>query len=466
MPLLMAWVEHRDQLGPKLEETLREAIVHATHSIQRRKVPLAFTSGAITGTGLVLIAARELNLPDLRTYARERLRKLYEQVVQQNSFPEYNSPTDSILALQELSRMLSLLKDGRDRALISALHERGWKHVATHFHAPTQQWAGPHSRNHETDLRQRPETLAFLQAAVGNRVDFHLPDPLPLSLEAYRVPLPCPRNWSKHFAKLDAARQVVEMFIPPDPAIAGSRTPVIGTTWLEPRLTLGSVNRGDFWRQRRSLLAYWGTPGAPRSLHLRCLKDDRDFASALLFTVQHESSILAVVTFAMDHGDTHPALDPLKEGKIHAKDLRLRFEFGGDLTGLVVRGATEPEKHLVFQDGQVRFALRPVSGNFAGRPFRWDDATMKLAHRIDAVAHEGAETSFDLAALDEAFTCFTLEEWPYSQRHFAPAQVEWQKKDGRLRARWLARGKTLDLDVPIKPGSYASMNDSFRSAVT
>ena len=38
-----------------------------------------------------------------------------------------------------------------------------------------------------------------------------------------------------------------------------------------------------------------------------------------------------------------------------------------------------------------------------------------------------------------------------------------QQGGGRFHTRWITRGKTLDLDLPIKPGPYAILNDSFRS---
>src|SRR6185503_12081239 len=132
------------------------------------------------------------------------------------------------------------------------------------------------------------------QSAFDGKVNFQLTEPLPLSLEAYRLPLQCPRKWTRPFVKLDGPKQVTETFVQAENGKPGSLNPIVGTTWLHPRLALGSVNRGDFWKQRRPLLAYWGTPAAPRFLRVRFLKNDDDFTSALLFSVQHEGAVLAV----------------------------------------------------------------------------------------------------------------------------------------------------------------------------
>ena len=465
MPLLMSWMNHRENLKPPLADQVREAVVHATQSIQRRNVGPGYTNIAVLGTAVTLIAAQELKLPELRAYAKERLRALYTHVMQQGSFAEYNSPTYMIVVLQELSRMLWLVRDGRDKSMVTALHDLAWKHVATHFHPPTRQWAGPHSRSYETDLRKRPATLAFIQAACGKSVELGCAEPLPLGLEAYQVPLQCPRKWARLFGALEAPKQVVETFVQADGSKEGSKNPVVGTTWLHPRFSLGSVNRGDLWQQRRPLLAYWGIPSGPRFLRVRFLKDDADFSSALFFSTQHEGAALAVVTLCTDHGDTHPSLAPLKDASIKASSLRLRFEFGGELAECTVRTVDGKSKVIVIQDRDVRFVLRPVASAFGGSTFRWEFPELKLANHIDAIAYQGEAKEHKLEALGDAFVAFTLEEWPYDQRDMPAAVIETALADGKFRARWITRGKSLDIEAPVKPASYAAMNDALRSAV-
>ena len=465
MPLLMSWMNHREHLTPPLADLVREAIVHATQSIQRRNVGPGYTNIAVLGTAVTLIAAQELKLPELRAYAKERLRTLYTHVMQQGSFAEYNSPPYMIVVLQELSRILWLVKDGRDKSMATALHDLAWKHVATHFHPPTRQWAGPHSRSYETDLRKRPATLAFIQAACGKSVELGCTEPLPLGLEAYRVPLQCPRKWARLFGAIEVPKEVVEPFTKADGAKAGSMSPVVGTTWLHPRFTLGTVNRSDLWQQRRPLLAYWGIPSAPRFLRVRFLKDDTDFSSALFFSAQHEGSALVVVTFCADHGDTHPSLDPIKDESIKAASLRLRFEFGGELADCTVRSTDGDSKAVVIQDRDVRFILRPVASAFGESTFRWEFPGLKLANRMDAAAYQGEAREHKLTALGPAFVCFTLEEWPYEQREMPGAGIETSLAEGKFRVRWITRGKGLDLEVPVKPASYAAMNDAFRRSV-
>ena len=465
MPLLMAWMLNRERLTAENVEPVREAILHATKAIQHRDVAPGDTNIAVLSTGVALLAAQEFKLPELRAYAKERLRKLHAFIVQQGSFVEYNSPAYLVEVLQELTRMLWLVRDSRDRSLVSTLHDLAWKHVATHFHAPTRQWAGPHSRSDETDLRKRPATLAFFQAAAGKGADLGVSAPLPLGLEAYRIPLECPRKYVRLFRSLEKPRQVVEVFVKPDTSKDGAKNLVTGTTWLHPHFTLGTVNRGDFWTQRRPFLAYWGTASAPRSLRLRFLKDGVDFASALMFSAQHEGDALVTVTLCTDHGDTHPSLDPIQSATITAKDLRLRFEFGGELADCTVRTVGEESKGIVIQDKAVRFIVRPGLGKFGGEAVRWEFPELGLAKQFDAVVYSGESKAHDLAKLKEVFLSFAFEEWPYDQRELPTAKVEAKVNEGRMQARWATGGRTLELDVPVKPGSFTAMNDAFRGVV-
>ncbi|HXJ61588.1 MAG TPA: hypothetical protein VNU68_33515 [Verrucomicrobiae bacterium] len=257
--LLTARMIGRQQLRGSLEQQTREAIEYAAR--QPREPERTPAHRAIMQVGFVVLAVQELQLTDLRLQARGRLRRLYEHLMRAGSFDDYNSPSDSLQVLQELSRMLALVRDARDKALIRALHDLAWKHVATHFHAPSQQWAGPHSYNVETDLKKQPATLAFLQRGCGELAHLHSVDPFALSLEAYRLPLQCPRKWARAFGTLEAPRQTVETFALPDPAQPGCRQPITGTTWLHPRLTIGSVGR--FLETSPAAARLLGHSGAP-----------------------------------------------------------------------------------------------------------------------------------------------------------------------------------------------------------
>ena len=460
--LLSAWIGHRQRLEPRIAAQVGEAIQHAARSIRKRNVGPGYTNIAIMGTYVTLVAAEQFQDADLGVYAKERLRRLHRAVLDQGSFSEYNSPTYSIVALSELSRLLLHLRDAEDRRLVRELHDLAWRHVATHFHSPTRQWAGPNSRSYGDDLRRNSATLAFLEAACGGQAGLITQDPLPLGLDAYRLPLECPSNLVPFFRELKAPRAVVETFIPAEPARAGAKNPVVGTTWLHPLCALGTVNRGDFWNQRRPLLAHWGTPARPVILRARFLKDGTDFCSALIFSAQHEGFVLSTVTFATDYGDFHPSLDRVKDATIKASDLRLRFELTGEPDEVGIGLPMAPAPALI-SDRRVCLRLYRLEGTFGGKPIHWEQSREFATVSLDAVFHAGEETTFNLAALDRAFLAFALHLGPIEQPEPAEAPQAVVRQD-RCASSWRVPGWTLRVEVSVKPGPLAVANDSALTA--
>jgi hypothetical protein len=59
------------------------------------------------------------------------------------------------------------------------------------------------------------------------------------------------------------------------------------------------------------------------------MKDDYDFTSALVYTVQERNHVLGLVNFRNPGGDKHPSLDPVRDGRFRASRLSLRFDVVG-----------------------------------------------------------------------------------------------------------------------------------------
>ncbi len=409
--LLHAWIHHRDQLGTELADKTRDAILHAARSIKKRNVGPGYTNIAIMGTYVSIVAGEQFGDAEILEYGRARLRRFHAYTFEQGSFTEYNSPTYTIIAVAELSRMLMHVQDSADRKLVTELHDFAWKHIVNHFHAPTRQWAGPHSRSYSDDLRRRGNALSVIQAATG--VDLDQKNPLPLGLDLYRLPLTCPKELVPQFAKLTSSRNTVETFSKAEPARRGGKNPVVGTTFLHPQFALGTVNRSDLWNQRRPVLAYWGTPKNAKWFRIRFLHDNYDFTSALVFAAQREGSALVTVGFANDYGDTHPTLDkPKVPGRITAKDLRLRFEFGGDVEGLTAKALNA--SHGMAEDKFCTLTFDLLGEAFDGMTHRWETGAEDNRRFVDRVVYSGASREIDFNAIKEAFFCIALNIFPGS----------------------------------------------------
>ncbi len=459
--LLKVWIDHQDLLEDDLKTLIQDSIIHAAHSIKRRNVGPGYTNIAMMGTYVTVTVGERMDESEIHQYGKDRLRRVHKFTMDNGSFREYNSSTYTVVAIAEISRMLMHFQNEEDRKLAADMHDLAWKHLATHFHAPTRQLAGPQSRCYSTDLSKRESTLAFLEIATGATGMLLQEDPLPMGLEHSTLKIHCPEEFREMFFKLDEPREVVEVFSKesnPD------RKDVIGTTYLHPLYTLGSVNRGDFWIQRRPILAYWGTKEKPTYLQVRFLKDNYDFSSAIPISVQKGNRLLTVVAFATDYGDTHISLDKVKDATIKAKDLRLRFEFGGNLDDLQLSNSNQGKTIFVMKHDKVRMGLDMFASAFDGHEIQFEINEENQKKSVDLICYHSEEESvIRLDELQESFIAFVMDIHENAGMSFAHDA----KRDGDVfSAGWKQHngpeGELPKLQVPIRPAKLGAIHHGYK----
>ena len=206
----------------------------------------------------------------MAAYASERLKSLCAEIDRTGSFAEYNSPAYAHGALIECTSMRMVWREEAARARAAAIERRLWLHLAAHWDAPRHPLAGPQSRANSTDFGQP----VWLDKSLGGRLGLYEPGHASPDAETAVHAVHCPDDLAAKFLDPVIPREHKELFVP------GTQ----GTTYLTKRFSLGSVNRGDFWVQRRPLLAYFDNGARPCSwMTMRVIKDDYDFASAQLF---------------------------------------------------------------------------------------------------------------------------------------------------------------------------------------
>lgn len=403
--LLQISLYHRHCLSASLIAQVDRAILHATKAIQQRKVPYEYTNIAIMGIYVTLIAAQIYEIPELYQYAIERLRGFYDYTVAQNGFSEYNSPTYSIVTLKVLGRLRRDVMDADAKQWVETLYRLIWEEIASHFHVPTGQWAGPHSRSYSTLLA--PETIALIERSTSNAIHFGVAEAHP-SVEEYRLGLPCPADLESLLLESHQPRTVCKTLC--------QRIPhQILTTYLAPTFSLGTVNYSDLWSQRRSLLAYWGTPGKPNYLRIRCLHNGTDFATAQFFSGQREGNVLAGVSFANDIDPVNPYLNwgKIRDLKIVSKDLRLRFELGGAFNSrhLVdqLSGFTDIKSPLRFCLNGLYFQILIPYARLGSHSGKWEIHAEESCVYLDLVLWSGKAKTFHLSQLKQAAIAFVLQ---------------------------------------------------------
>ncbi|MBN1479670.1 hypothetical protein JXA70_05320 [candidate division KSB1 bacterium] len=447
--LLQAIFYHQDRFSNDLLARVNSAIYHAARSIQRRNVGPGYTNIAIMGTYVTMMTAELQNVPDLKQYALNRLQRFYDYTKNNGAFNEYNSPTYTIVALKELARMQQHFQDAHARSLVAELYALAWEEIAIHFHPPTQQWAGPHSRSYSTFLPKKQ--LAFIQTFTSNAVQFKNVGAYE-DLEAHRLECACPQELEHYFIQLQTPRQLERIF-------AKDNTPLIGKTYLCPSFCLGTINRGDLWNQRRPLIAYWGEATHPSYLRLRFLHDDYDFAAAQFFSAQEKGNALYGLAFATDGGDTHINLDMLKDATFTAHDLRLRFECGGRAADLPLQNFTSIRDTLLLEFPDVTIKILLPFAEFDGQNISCQSSKVGDTVCYDVIFYSGPTRQFNLTTMQRAavagFVCVGSE----SER---ADYLDIVQKDDTL----VLNTQGLKLTFQAKPATRQQLHERFDSHIT
>ncbi|PTY05071.1 hypothetical protein DB346_02355 [Verrucomicrobia bacterium LW23] len=393
-----------EELPDGLYARIQNALRFAAGSIRHRDVPLSYTNIAIMGTYVMVMAGHELDDPNLLAYGRDKLRKFVAFTREFGGFPEYNSPNYTTIAVSELSRMMRDFPLEDERALVREVLDRAWSEIALHWHAPSRQWAGPHSRSYSTMLT--PEQLSFIQHGLGNRASVagtanagSLP---PLSPDLQGLQLRCPDHLIHYFQDEKPRSHLVVSLSPGKPAIEGH-------THMAPEFTLSSVERGTFWNQFRVVSAYapGKSPEVPTAFAMRFLHDGYDFSALNILTRQHDACVLAAACLAHDGGDKHPLLDIIQNATISAEDWRLRLEFTDPIDAEALarlkldsnrvwripfgKGATLSLRWLRLAFGDCNPPRLEISGNFAQPD---SSGHQRLTINVDLVFYKGDRRDF------------------------------------------------------------------------
>ena len=425
--------DHSDALDAALRARLDQAMLHATTSIRRRNCHVTYTNIMATGTLVTLVASELYNWSDLHDYAMDRLRRFHALVMSTRSFTEYNSPNYSFVTMEAIEDLLRYAKDPEALKLAWDLHEVLWEEISIHFHAPSGQWAGPHSRSYSNllEVKSREKLQGILRD-----------EPSP-ELPAYLRPIkPRSPQVAKLIASVDQPRSACKLYVKATP-------PVIGNTYLHPKFALGSITRGTLWNQSRPMLAYWGTKENPAYLRLRFLHDGYDFTTAQFFSVQQEGRVLAGVNFATDAGDTHPFFDRLKNGLFKASDLRLSFEIGGAGMGAALTlpsGGSPAQIDL----GGLSLRIAVPFAQFGSLPVSFGLERGEQFQSIDVVLYDGPQRTFDLTQIAPAAIGLAME--------LTDANTPWRPVSARHADDQLSLGwDGLSVSIPMTPGPQEEM---------
>lgn len=457
VPIIGIINNHSDILPEDMKEKTQKALLLAAQAIRKRDVRPDYTNISLMGLYVCYMTADMYADTDLMDYARKRLKAFYDCTVLNKGFIEYNSPAYFKLSLDEVLRLKNQVINPDDLAMLEFIYHTGWSVIARHYHQPTAQWAGPHGRAYSVLLN--PSTYNWLYTASDGFVN---PD-TPTEFSKDEDPIlkhRIPADLIHYFTKPKLPRMEIDTFIrggqkielnplvsyqESDRGVWIETKEVIGKSHLSHDFVLSSANQSCLWNQRRPLIAYWGTSQKPVSMQIRFLHDFYDYASANIFCVQDSSNVLGAINFTTNGGDRHVTIDVIEEGKIKASDLRLRLEFGGDISSVSFSSPDTKMNSVSGQSGNVNFRVEiPYLKfeEFTGVMSTGGDEKNKW---IDFVIYSGNEKEFNFGQIREAVIGFliTLSAEKTINKHL----VEVKKSNDYIELSW----NNLSLKAISKP---------------
>ncbi len=418
VPIIGIINNHSDILPNDLKEKTQKALLLAAQAIRKRDVRPDYTNISLMGLYVCYMTADMYNDADLMDYARKRLKAFYDCTVLNKGFIEYNSPTYFKLSLDEVLRLKNHVINPDDLAILEFIYHAGWSVIARHYHQPTAQWAGPHGRAYSVLLN--PSTYTWFYTASGGIVNPDTPtefskdeDPIlkhriPADLIPYFTQPTLPRMEIDTFIR---GGQKIELnplvsYQESDRGVWIETKEVIGKSYFTRDFVLSSANQSCLWNQRRPLIAYWGTSQKPVSMQIRFLHDGYDYAAANIFCAQDSTNVLGAINFTTNGGDRHVTIDVIQNATIKATDLRLRFEFGGDISSVGFNAPEADKNRVVGKSGNLNFRIELPYQKFGDYKGNWSTGGNEKNKWIDFVIYSGSEKEFNFGKIQEAVLGF------------------------------------------------------------
>lgn len=290
------------------KKKVEQSVLASCRCIMKRDVQPDYMNIAVLGAYATLHAGEMFENAEIFDYGKARLKKFYEA----GTYSEYNSTTYMLILIRALTDIREHIKDSDCKETADALLLQAWEIVASHFHPETMQWAGPMTRTYSTVLS--PYILgSVMSAAFGAEID----GDIIMASEDFVTSLKCPEQLCHYFERTAQPRFISKNYIGDS----------VANTYITPEYCIGSFAKSDMWNQRRTLLAFWGTPEDVKYFSLRTLHDGYDYCAATIETKQEKGRADSRITFETEGGDTHINLDRIVDGKIKARDFRIVFDF-------------------------------------------------------------------------------------------------------------------------------------------
>lgn len=382
-------LDYGDRISVDLRAELLAAIRDGAAEIARLNVAVWYTNITLLDILNTVLAGQALHDPALLARGRHRIDEWIAFTNRSGAVPEYNSPTYAAVDLAALAELAERTTDEIVRVKAQVMEERLWIHTALHYHHPTAQLAGPHSRAYHNDVtggicgikhtlfRQLDDDRLLRRSEYATQRQHEG------SVRAGR----CPYHLPRYLERL--LRWKPERFAIGETAVAEMGMDLM--SFMTPEYALGTASVHNNAQNDR-LILYYRAP-EPRQvgvLFSRYIVNEKIFGShyhatdrstannineeGMFWGFQHENKSIALYALEPQHEPVHSLkteiylLDAPELGEIWLNDAPITLsETPRRLT---------PHDSLSIADGDTYIALRPLAPENLG-----DDAPIMLAER-------------------------------------------------------------------------------------
>lgn len=403
----------REALPEELYEALKQAVRAAMECSIRRNVAADYTNMSIMSCMTLLSAGELLKEERFLKEGRARLAKLMEYTEFNGAFSEYNSSAYILVALHEINRMRTFLKDPESLSKAEKLNWYAWKMLGEHYNCEIGQLTPPQARAYR-DLENG--SLAF---TIWNGTGGHYGAPATektleaggVSLEELCFPSHCPEELLSLFAQEE--RFLKDTYYRTNRIrIKGEDTTIIreldspdltAYSWQTKDYSMGSFAFCDTWNQRRNCMVVWDKEH-PKYFRLRCINGDYDFCSGIVSACQDHNKLLGQLGFVSDRGSFHYILDQRKDGIYETEALYFCFELGGETKGLKIK---QDGKDFLIEDGSLQIRLTIEKWVYDGK-----EASVMVSEdgsRVILQGYQGEKKLLDTNKLGDTYGVFAME---------------------------------------------------------
>lgn len=454
--MLMVLCEEWDNISAQMREKLLKSIEMACECIIKRNVGPGYTNVCITDCFITAVAGEFIGSERLLDYGRSKMEQFYCYVKGRGEIAEYNSPTYSILTINDIGDCLKFIKDEKMLETVRKVNYMLWEMLAQHFDYDMLQLTGPQERAYSDfvgsafiktiargcgiDYTKHP--MFNRLATSGEEKDKKIYSfPLSEYNATSRLNPKCPEELIGYFTG-EKKYKSVRRFVTDGYNFPFFEFPKTATTYYGDGYSIGTYNKSEMWNQRRPLLGY--VHGAtPISIRVKCYHDGFDFSSGSFHAVQHESNILGSVNFSENRGDTHVGIDMISDGLVSAEDIRISLELSGDTKNISYEKVGSMLE-LSVNGRKIRFNafIKEFGENAVEEEVEITDSIF----RYSFIFYNGERKTVKLCDADKAMIAYTLEMEP-EKVYVEPKYTE----DGdMINISWKPADRKLGLISPKK----------------